>query len=234
MDPETSHQAATSEAAGDSARSLDTESAIPKTSGGSWDPCKLDEETLSPLEQEGLIAAKKISKWRVDPGAASPAPSKKEIVMLKSHIDRGLSLPPSYFLKSMLRHYRLQLHHIAPNSFTIIVGFVALCEGFLGIYPHGVLFRLYFNIRHNRDSNGDLRNCGSVSFVPRSGKSYPYIKPHDSAKGWRGSFFYQADQAPPENKYGLRSFVDGPAEEQDSWGVMDDFTMDHDCWGYTE
>jgi hypothetical protein len=35
-----------------------------------------------------------------------------------------------------------------------------------------------------------------------------------------------ADQAPPEKKFGLRSFVDGLAEEQDSWGVMDDFTMD--------
>jgi hypothetical protein len=88
---------------------------------------------------------------------------------------------------------------------------------------------LYFNIRHNRDVNGDPRNCGSVSLVPRSGKSYPYITPHDYAKGWRGSFFYQADQAPPERKYGLRSFVDGPAEEQDSWGVMDDFTMDDEC-----
>jgi hypothetical protein len=79
--------------------------------------------------------------------------------MLKSHIDRGLSLPPSYFLKSMLCHYRLQLHHIALNSFTIITGFVALYEGFLGMYPHGDLFRLYFSICHNRDLNGDLRNC---------------------------------------------------------------------------
>jgi hypothetical protein len=41
--------------------------------------------------------------------------------------------------------------------------------------------------------------------------------------------FYQADQAPPERKYGLRSFVDGPAKEQDSWGIMDDFTMDDEC-----
>jgi hypothetical protein len=149
MDPETSHQAMTSEAAGDSTRLSDTESAIPETLGGNWDPCNLDEETLSSLEREGLLAAKNISKWRVDPGATSPAPSKKEIVMLKSHIDRGLSLPPSYFPKSMLRHYRLQLHHIAPNSFIIVVGFVALCEGFLGIYPRGDLFCLYFNIRHN-------------------------------------------------------------------------------------
>jgi hypothetical protein len=89
----------------------------------------------------------------------------------------------------------------------------------MGIYPRGDLFRLYFNIRHNRDSNGDLRNCGSVSFVPCSGKSYPYIKPHDSVKGWRGSFFYQADQEPPEKKYGLRSFIDGSAKEQDSWAL---------------
>jgi hypothetical protein len=191
MDPEiSSHHAATSEVTGNLARSTYTESSIPEISGGSWDPCNLDEEVLSSLEQEGLIAAKEISKWRVEPNAAAPAPSKKEIVMLKSHIDRGLSLPPSYFLKSMLRHYRLQLHHIAPNSFTIIAGFVALCEGFLGIYPRIDLFCLYFNIHNNRDSNGDLRNCGSVSFVPRSGKSYPYIEPHDSAKGWRGSFFY--------------------------------------------
>jgi hypothetical protein len=151
------------------------ESAIPKTSGGRWDPCNLDKDILSSMEQEGLIAAREISKWRVEPNAAMRAPSKKEIVMLKSHIDRGLSLPPSYFLKSLLRHYRLRLHHIAPNSLTIIAGFVAFCEGFLGVYPRGDLFRLYFNIRHNRDPNGDLCNYGSILFVPRSGKSYPYI-----------------------------------------------------------
>jgi hypothetical protein len=59
----------------------------------------------------------------------------KEVVMLKSHVDRGLSLWPSYFLKGMLFHYKLQLHHILPNSFTIIAGFVALCEGYLGVPP---------------------------------------------------------------------------------------------------
>jgi hypothetical protein len=109
------------------------------------------------------------------------------------------------------------------------VGFVALCEGYLGINPRGDLFRLYFNIQHNRDANGDPHNYGSVSFVPQSGKSYPYITSHDSAKGWQGSFFHQADQAPPERKYDLRSFFDGSTEEQDSWGIMDDFTMDDEC-----
>jgi hypothetical protein len=87
----------------------------------------------------------------------------------------------------------------------------------------------YFNIRHNKETNGDPRNGGSISFVTRSGKTYPYIKPHDSARGWRGTFYYQADQAPPEKKYGLRYFVDSPAKEQDSWGVLDDSTIDEEC-----
>jgi hypothetical protein len=64
MDLETStHHDATFKVTGNSARSTDTESAIPETSGGSWDPCNLDEEILSSVEQEGLIAAKEISKW---------------------------------------------------------------------------------------------------------------------------------------------------------------------------
>jgi hypothetical protein len=194
MDPEaSSHQdtvASQDTRSRSTGTSADTGSATPDSSGGSWDPHNLSEDILSSLEQEGLIAARAISKLRVEPNAAMPEPLEEEIVMLKSHIDQGLSLPPSYFIKSMLRHYRLQLHHIALNSLTIIAGFVTLCEGFLGVYPHEDLFRMYFNICHNRDSNGDLRNCGSISFIPRSGKLYPYIKPHDSAKGWRGSSFY--------------------------------------------
>jgi hypothetical protein len=90
MDPETSYQATASEASETSARSTDTESTIPETSGGSWDHYNLNEEILSSLEREGLIAAKEILRWRVDPNATAPAPSKKEIVMLKSHIDWGL------------------------------------------------------------------------------------------------------------------------------------------------
>jgi hypothetical protein len=78
MESESSRQASKSEAAESSVRSSNTESAIPETSGGSWDPCNLDEGILSSLEQEGRIAAKEISRWQVDPGAAMQAPSDGE------------------------------------------------------------------------------------------------------------------------------------------------------------
>jgi hypothetical protein len=53
MEPESPHQASKSEAAEGSAWSSNTESTMPETSGGNWEPCNLDEETLSSLEREG-------------------------------------------------------------------------------------------------------------------------------------------------------------------------------------
>jgi hypothetical protein len=38
---------------------------------------------------------------------------------------------------------------------------------------------------------------------------------------------------PPERNFGLRSFVDGLAQEQDSRGAVDDFTMDDECQLYS-
>jgi hypothetical protein len=62
MEPESPRHASKSEAAEGSARSSDTESAMPKTSGGEWDSCNMNEEILSSLEWEGRIAAKEISR----------------------------------------------------------------------------------------------------------------------------------------------------------------------------
>jgi hypothetical protein len=44
-----------------------------------------------------------------------------------------------------------------------------------------------------------------------------------------GSFFYQAEQAAPGKKHGLRTFVYGPAVEQDCWGILDDSTIHDEC-----
>jgi hypothetical protein len=78
MDPETSkHQATASQDTASSAESsADMESAIPKASGGSWDPGNLDKEVSYSMEQEGLIVAKEISKWWVNPNAVMPVPLK--------------------------------------------------------------------------------------------------------------------------------------------------------------
>jgi hypothetical protein len=77
-------------------------------------------------------------------------------MMLKSHVERGLSMPPSSFFTNLLKFYGLQLHHIAPNSLVSVAGYAALCEGFLRIRPRVDLFQLFFSVRANYEDDGFL------------------------------------------------------------------------------
>jgi hypothetical protein len=88
------------------------------------------------------MALRAESRWRTDHKALVLAPNSTEILMLKSHVERGLSMPPSHFISNLLKFYGLQLHHIAPNSLVSVAGYAALCEGFLGIRPRVDLFHL--------------------------------------------------------------------------------------------
>jgi hypothetical protein len=80
------------------------------------------------LKNEGTVAPKAESQWQTDQKALVPAPNKTEILMLKSHIERGLSMPPSHFFSNLLQFYGLELHHIAPNSLVSVADYAALCE----------------------------------------------------------------------------------------------------------
>jgi hypothetical protein len=144
------------------------------------------------------------------------APNSTEIVMLKSHVERGLSMPPSSFFMNLLKCYGLQLHHIAPNSLVSVAGNSALCEGFLGIHPRVDLFQLYFSVRANYEDDGFLRTCGTICFLPRRSKEYPFINPLDSAIGWRGSWFYMADKPAPSQVRDLLPFENIAAQPLDS------------------
>jgi hypothetical protein len=144
--------------------------------------------------------------------------------MLKSHVERGLSMPPSSFFTNLLKFYGLQLHHIAPNSLVSMAGDTALCEGFLGIRPRVDLFQLYFSVRANYEDDGFLRTCGTICFLPRRSKEYPFITPLDSAIGWRGSWFYMADKPAPSQARDLPPFENIAAQPLDSWNHVNDET----------
>jgi hypothetical protein len=135
------------------------------------------------LENKGTVAPQAESHWRTDFKALVLAPNSTEIVMLKSHVERGLSMPPSSFFTNLLKFYGLQLHHIAPNSLVSVAGYVALCEGFLGIRPRVDLFQIFFSVRANYEDDGFLRTCGTICFLPRRSKEYSFITPLDSAIG---------------------------------------------------
>jgi hypothetical protein len=75
------------------------------------------------LEKEGIVSPMAKSKWQTHHKALVPAPNKTEVLMLKSHVERGFSMPPSHFFSNLLQFYGLQLHHIVPNSLVSMAGY---------------------------------------------------------------------------------------------------------------
>jgi hypothetical protein len=200
----------------------DEEEQIPQSLHGYWQKSNVKDSDVQAMEGEGTMAPQAESRWRTDCKAPVPIPNPSEIVMLKSHVERGLSMPPSLFFTNLLKFYGLQLHHISPNSLVSVAGYAALCEGYLGIRPRVDLFQLFFSVRANYEDDGSLQTCGTVCFLPRRSKEYPFIMLLDSAIGWRGSWFYMADQPAPSQARSLPPFKNVAAESRDSWTAVND------------
>ena len=82
-----------------------------------------------------------LANWR--PALGEEFPSCQfdyEIVIFESFFHYRFNVPPSKFLRSVLDFYEIELHHLNPNSTTMLSVFVDLCEAFLGIEPSLNLF----------------------------------------------------------------------------------------------
>jgi hypothetical protein len=97
---------------------------------------------------------------------------------------RGLSLPAHEFLRGLLFVYGVQLHQLTPNSILHIACFITLCESFLGIDPHWVLWKFLFLLRPSvsLDKNPEL---GRVVVSVLSDSHYLEFNMAVSVQGWR-------------------------------------------------
>jgi hypothetical protein len=77
-----------------------------------------------------------------------PAPQEGYVVSFVTFHERGLGMPLSQFMRAILHYYGVELHHLAPNSISQAAIFVAICEGYLGMEPHGKLWLRLFKVEH--------------------------------------------------------------------------------------
>ena len=117
-----------------------------------WMASKCSKSDLGSLVSAGHLPEKSVIQWRSSLGEDRPYENTGEIVAFTSYLERGLGFPCSFFFSGLLRYYRIQLHHLTPNSFVHISIFVHLCEAFLGIEPHFELFRFLFHLKLQPDS----------------------------------------------------------------------------------
>jgi hypothetical protein len=105
-----------------------------------WVRSLVTERKLEELVHDGLLrprASRSQSEWRVPPSDhREPAPSEGYVVSFVAFHERGLGMPPSRFMRALLHYYKVELHHLAPNSISQVAIFVAVCEGYLGMEPH--------------------------------------------------------------------------------------------------
>ena len=67
-----------------------------------------------------------------------------ETIMFRDFVERGLTLPVSEFLYRLLQFWRIQLHHLTPQSILRLSIFTHFCEAFLGLLPHFHLLQHFF------------------------------------------------------------------------------------------
>jgi hypothetical protein len=179
-------------------------------------PSEFEQSDLTKAQRDGfLIGGDQVifpSTERI------PKPSSGYRVMFLAFLLHGLSLPAHEFLCGLLFVYGVQLHHLTPNSILRITCFITLCESFLGIEPHRILWKFLFRLRPSVCLTKSPELGGAVVSV-RAEAHYLEFNMAASVQGWRKKWFYIKDQkTSSSDHYGIAPFdADKGLTKLSSW-----------------
>ena len=106
-------------------------------------------------------------------GEPFPTEQTGETVTFLAHIERGFGVPTGDFFRGLLHHY----------SIIFISDFIHMCEAYMGIPAHMLLWRYFFELK--KTGKNDI--IVSLSFTLRQGMKDCYIDMDlpDNTPGWR-------------------------------------------------
>ena len=109
----------------------------------SWEfgPTLMTEEAIKSLEEEGCFPE---GKGRLPRGETVPQPEVDEAVVFKDFFSCGLRIPPVYFLRLVLKKFKVQLHHLTPNGILTLSKFCYACETYA---PHLDILCAYYELQ---------------------------------------------------------------------------------------
>jgi hypothetical protein len=173
-------------------------------SATSWVPSAFTQKELDEAKADGLVSN---NDSIIFPSTERiPKPPSGYRVMFLAFLLRGLSLPAHEFLHGLLYVYGVQLHQLTPNSVLHIACFVILCESFLGIKPHFLLWKSIFQLRPSVSLSNKPELGGAVVSVHAEAQ-YLKFSMSASVQGWRTKWFYIKDRkASSDDEYSLAPF----------------------------
>jgi hypothetical protein len=191
-----------------------TDSDAPKKKTATWLKSNIPAKTFQSMEREGLIPPENAKAWRRAGKETTPVPHANEHVAFVDHISRGLSFPLHPFVLAVLAAYDIQLHDLLPNSVQHLACFIVLCECFLGVAPHWVLWKRIFVVKP-QPSKTDLHEVGGCNLQVNPQVEYLEMKFSQSAQGWRSRWFYVKDEASADGEPLVKMGV--PVIPRKSW-----------------
>jgi hypothetical protein len=100
----------------------------------------------------------------------------------------------------------VQLHQLTPNSILHIACFITLCESFLGIEPHFLLWKFLFRL-HPSVALSKKPELGRAVVSIRAESQYLEFSMASSVQGWRKKWFYIKDRKVSScDQYGIAPF----------------------------
>ena len=105
------------------------------------------ESVLKAFAVKGFLPPKEVAHWRAPRREEFSQPRPGEVVSFLAFHDRGLGYPTHWFLRGLLNEWGLELQHLNPTGVLHIIGFITICEAFLGMEPHADFFRWLFSGR---------------------------------------------------------------------------------------
>jgi hypothetical protein len=169
----------------------------------SWVPSAFTQKELDKARADGLVSN---NDEVIFPSAERiPKPKDGFRVMFFAYLLRSLSLPAHEFLRGLLFVYGVQLHQLTPNSILHIACFITLCESFLGIDPHILLWRALFRLRPSvaLSKKPNWAELVSMFILNRNIWSFQWL-PRYKVGGPGG--FTSDRKSSPSDKYGLAPF----------------------------
>jgi hypothetical protein len=160
-----------------------------------WVRSTMTEAKIQALVDRGLLRPKAEVEWKAATGELFPTEDVMDQVVFTSFFEHGFNLPVGYLFRGLLYYYKLELVHLVPNSITLVSTFIHLCEAYLGISPHFLLWRYLFCVNITSKRSGPV---GAVMFCLRSGLKTEWIDTDlpDNTARWRSEWFYIVDQLP--------------------------------------
>ena len=182
---------------------------------GDWGRCSVPHSELVVLQSKGLLPPAYMVPVRAgiatysggEQAESVPNPSQGERVCLVPYLMIGLGFPIHLFLRGLLEFYGLQLHNFMSASILHIVGFVALCELFLGVEAHFTLWKRLFCLVP-RSQAGSIYQVGGAELWRIAGTGYLSDTPKRVSEDWPLEWFYIDDVLLPEPvRIGLPSSI---------------------------